>query len=306
MFVKKEASKGLNIYCRLKDNLYIQYPLVYREKDADGLGETDEHIFYHNYGLFPLKVCSVKNFSDISVLYDIFREAEIEVAISVYNNLGHSYFVGGYFHGFEDIVDYNNSNRNVQILIDDKRIGEDEEYIGECKKIRIYQKSILYNSNAGKTDEIAKLDKLWEFNDGKFVLDNTITISQDRTILRGFGNMFPVFRHNKGLISEPYLTNKQIKDNYIYIVNDQSDNWDVNNHAELDYDCKSIIQYGELGFGFSVTQSKENIIDNTGGMYTITNGSTYNKTYTAFAENKETKKGDVFRIRNSWDFHYSK
>ena len=306
MFVKKEASKGLNVYCKLKDNLFIQYPLVYREKDADGLGETSEHIFYHNYGLFPLKLCSVKSISDVTIMYDIFREAEIEVAIAVNNSLGHFYFVGGYFHGFEDIVNYDNENRNVQILIDDKKIEEDEEYIGECKKIKVYQKSILYNSNAGKTDEIALLDKLWEFNDGKFTLDCTITISQDRTILRGFGNMFPVFRHNKGKSSEPYLTNKQIKDNNIYVVNDQSDGWDTGITSKLDFNCKSIIQYGELGFGFSVEQSDKNIIDKTGGMYTITNGSSYNKTYTAFAENKAVKKGDVFRIRNDWNFSYTK
>ena len=304
MFVKKEAKRGLDIYCKLTNGLYLRYPLTYREKDGDGLGEEDAHIFYHNYGLFPLGVYSVDSDLNTTKKYDIFREAEIEVAIAVYNKLGHMYFVGGYFHGFENIVDYDKNTRNVQILIDNKRIAEDEAFSGACSSVKVYQKSRLYNCGYGTEDEIAMLDKLWEFDDGKFVMDNTITISKDREIIRGFGNMFPVYRHHKGSTSEKYLTNKRIKGNNIYKVDDQSDGWDASYSSSLDYDCKSIIQYGEIGFGFSVEQSDKNVIDKTGGMYTITNGSIYNKTYTAFMENNTAKEGDVFRIRNAWNFYY--
>ena len=94
--------------------------------------------------------------------------------------------------------------------------------------------------------------------------------------------MFCVYRRKNGDTSLPYITNKAIKNNSPYIVHDTSDGWDSSYYSALnsmDYKCKKLTAFGELGFGFSMEVCDDNVVPYKGGMFISTNGGNYNKMY---------------------------
>lgn len=290
MYAIKTQSE-LNIYKKRLAGNYIHYKLTHRESPLT----STYPCYYDNWGIDMVSVAHITNNSFIED-YNLFRDGETEVAI---RENGKD-FVGGATHGFEKIIDENNS-RSFSLIIDNIGIGETDIFEGSCHSIIINQRSNLYRE--WTTDEIiAILDKEWRFDDkAGLVMNNTVTFTTNLDIWAAYGSMMCVLRRKYGAASGPYITNRAIKNNE-YKVFDVSDDWVDADLSTTDANCTKITEYGELGFGFSM-EVLERTEDNTGGMFVTTNGSVYNKIYSTFAKDTTVSSSAKYVMKTKWDIY---
>lgn len=278
MYVIKTASE-MNVYVLLNGNFYICYPFRHRQKAyEEGVYDT----FYDNWGIGAVSICSYSNKKFIKIA-DLFVTGEAECAINAYYEYGGNsgfLYVGGEQHGF-DMIKTGENGREITFLIDNVKCEESEEFEKECKNIRIYQCSDLYQAYT-YTNPFAKLNKEWEFTPTAVKIKTTAKFVRSVEMSMAMFGMMCVHRHYMANESNPYLTSKAIKDNEPFKVYEVVDGWtDLAENNTLKYkdkDCSCITEYGEKGLGFSMKIVEQKGTGN-GGMFVTTNGGVYNKIY---------------------------
>lgn len=282
MMVEKTASV-LTVYCKIEDTTnYFAYPFVKRYKEyIEGVYCT----FYDNWGLVAPYITKFDG-SKMTRQMNLFAGGESELAISVpRGDADDTYaYVGGAAHGYENIVDSTNG-REISIKVDNQLVAELSEFeLRACSLVDILQHTQLcqaYTNNNPFADVI----KHWLFLPNT---ESSISITTKLKMLRvvpismsQFG-MFCVYRRSEGISTNNYLTNRGIKANDPFKVYELEDSWEsdsINSGIRMkDYNCSKIIEYGEMGYGFSLEIKDANLKSN-GGMFVATNNSSYNKIY---------------------------
>lgn len=288
----------LKVFIPSINNYYICYPLNYRYKSYS----PDEYpSYYDNWGIgkVSLYVYEADHFKEVD---DLFRGSECELAMNVKSSIASRYgYVGGVYHGFENIQS-SNGRRNITFLVDNSLIEENSISSGYCRSIQVKQGTQLVEAYTN-SNPFADVVKMWRFSIEGVEFSNDVSIIRDIHSAQSQFNMMGVFRHLSGIISNPYLTNRVIKDNTPFKIFNTSDGWEsLPENSELltiDADCSQITSYGDYGIGFSMKILKDNRYP-TGGMFLSTNNSTYNKVYFDITGDADLKIGDKLHSHSLW------
>jgi hypothetical protein len=268
MYVKK-TSTTMDIYLRHEQNKYIHYIMSHRQKEYISGTES----FYDNWGIDRVGLSSYDGESFAHVKY-LYRDGETEQAIEV-NNDGTYQWVGGAFHGYEQIKSVDNKRR-IYFIIDGNYIEESESFdLCECSYIKIIQQSDIYEYDT-TTNPFGVVFKEWIFENGELKLTTGVDFVKSLRIRTIAGSMMCVYRHDEGNSSKPYLTDLAIKDNEPFILYDLEDG-----HESVPggSDCKEMTEYGELGFSFGMEIVDSSKMHSSGTLHIIESVSDYNKIY---------------------------
>lgn len=304
-YEKKENE--ITLYKKISNtNYYFAIPILHRVRPfSDG----EYPSFYDNWGIRTPYLATYANGVMVKTL-QLFQAGEAEMAIRVESGNTSTPFayVGGGMHGFENIMTVDNG-RLITILVDNQTISEDSVIaLKPFESFDMIEKAEIYQAWTN-TNPWAYATKRWRLS----VYEN-LNITTNVEIIRAldikqaqFG-MFCVFRRSLGDSSNPYLTNRALKDNDQFKIWEVEDGWDSDPSTlplrTKDPYCKKIIEWGELGFGFSMAISNETLKDN-GGLYIGTNGSAYNKIYFDLTGEYTPQVGEVLKATQIWDMSYS-
>lgn len=281
MLVEKTASQFV-VYLKVPGTAdYFAYPVAYRYK-AYTSGQYPS--FFDNWGIGR---CYVASFSDgvMSQKTLLFQPGEAEFATDVTSGADASQqkFVGGAAHGFENIV-VGGDGREVLLLVDEQAVGETDTFsLRPCKSVRLITNAEVYQAYTN-SNPWAQVRKEWNWADGVMTLNIQLTVLRVLTTGSTYMGMMCVYRRSEGNASNPYLTNRSIKMDNPFKTYITTDGWwdDAANAGLLvpSHDCKEVVEYGELGYGFSMKVVDATIKTN-GGMFVNNNASNnqYNKIY---------------------------
>lgn len=279
---------------------YIAYPLIHRTLPFSSGSYPS---FYDNWGVKDVYIATYDGI-DMHEEIRLFDDGEAELAINIESGTSaENKYVGGHHHGFENII-VGSDGREFAILIDNKKIDENANVpLTQVSEIIVKQNTELCQAYTN-TNPFAKSSKTWLFTKEGLTFKNDVEITRSLPIQNAQMGMFCVFRRQDGNTSKPYVTNKAIKDNKPFKVHDTSDGWDSSYYGELmnpDYRCKKIIEYGEMGIGFSMEVSDDNVVPYKGGMFVATNNGKYNKMYYQNCGLGHTPNiGDILRATITW------
>ena len=299
LYAEKTATK-LSIYKKLYNNLYVRYALEYT---YSAYVQDAYPSYYDVWGVNVPVLCSFngEDFTDIAAL---FRSAEAEMAIRLPRSGGDESqtYVGGDFHGFENIVS-DNDVRQFRILVDNVKIEETGTFsLRPIVSASIIQKSELCQAYSN-SNPFARVLKEWHFDRNGIEITTSLEILRSVTFMNAMLGMFGVYRHWLGNSSNPYLTNRVVKDDNIFTEYDISDGWEnVAANAPLktaDINCRKMTLWGQYPYGFAL-QIIEPTVKPNGGMKIATNGSTYNKVYYDLTGTYTTEANEKLSCTQKW------
>ena len=268
MYVEKTSAR-MDVYIKHDANKFIHYKMVLRQKEyVEGVES-----FYDNWGIERVGLSSFDGavFTHIKYLY---REGETEQAIEAQSANG-LVFVGGYFHGFEQ-MNTADGQRKIYFIIDGNFLGETDTYpLSPCNYVKVVQETSLYQFDT-TTNPFDTVLKEWVFENGKLRLTTDNDFLRNITVRTIAGSMMCVYRHDEGNVSKEYLTDKAIKDNNPTVIYDLQDG---HSGIPTDHDCAELSEYGELGFSFAMKVVDGTKMHQTGGLAVVQSVSTYNKIY---------------------------
>lgn len=295
MYVKKSATQ-LDIYLRTNKGVFIHYPFQHREK-AYTAGQYPS--FYDNWGIGQVKEASFDGVA-MNDNADLFASGEAELAVSVPSGSDSSTntYVGGSAHGFENIIDGTNG-REFCILIDNIAIGETDVIdLTPASKVEIKQRTNICQAYTN-TDPFAEATKHWLWENGKMKCTTSLKILRSLTFAFAQFGMMCILRRWEGNTSNDYLTNIAIKNSEPFHKWDVTDGWSGTLQTP-DAACTQIIEYGQMGYGFSLSIETEDL-KTYGGMFVATNNGIYNKIYFDLGRAFAPNVNDVLSATQIWD-----
>ena len=201
-------------------------------------GGTTYPDYYDNWGIGIVSKYSYSN-GLLSNIEPLFKDGEAELTIRTSDVNDNMTYIGGNAHGFENIQNDSNGNRGFIFFVDGKRIGESEDYEGECTSI--YAQQISQLCKAYTQTPIANLTKTWLFEDNKITLTNNVKFLSNCTIGNCMLGMLCVLRKST-IDPNVYITNNAQKGNAPYLIYSVIDGWDAlvkNNTLKVqDSNCK--------------------------------------------------------------------
>lgn len=296
MYVEKSANK-IDVFQKLATGKYVHFPFDKRYKTFTS-GQYPS--FYDNWGIGQLKL-SVFGSGTMADEDNLFYPGEAELAVSVPSGADSSnQYVGGASHGFENIV-VGDNGREINILVDNQRLLEaDTMTLRACKKVEIIQNTQLCQAYTN-TNPFAVATKHWVWENGKMKCTTTLKLLRQITFAYAQFGMFCVYRRWVGNTSNPYLTNAAIKNSNPFKIWDVSDGWSGMLQSP-DKDCTRIVEYGQMGFGFSMS-IESTTTKNSGGMFVATNGLAYNKIYFDMGRSFQAEQNDVLEATQIWEIY---
>ena len=291
MMVEKAAST-LVVHKRYSDNFYISYPIIHSEL---AFAENVYPSFYDCWGLKQPKL-SYYDGKQMRTILTLFRTGESETAIELRSGISSSYvYVSGNTHGFENVTT-ENGVRKLSIIIDNSVLSETSSFsLRKASNVNMLQYTKIYQAYTNESP-VADVMKNWIFdaNSEDIIIKSSIKFLRSLSIRRVMQGMFCVYRHVEGESGTKYLTNAGMKSYEPFVHYELEDGWeeDPDNDPieETDNECSEILEYGEVGLGFSMRITDDNRSAD-GGMFVHTNNLNYNKIY--FANNSGIKTVSV-------------
>lgn len=298
MYVKKTATQ-LDVYLRLASGQFIHYPFAKRAKTFTA---NEYPSFYDNWGIGQVAVADLSGDS-MTDQANLFAIGEAELAVSVPSGLDASEnkYVGGSAHGFENIVTGDNG-REFCILVNNQKVAEDAVInLTPVEKVEIIQHTQLCQAYTN-SDPWADATKHWVWEDGKMACTTSVKILRALTIAFSQFGMFCVYRHWLGNDNNDYLTNAAIKNSLPYKVWNVEDGWSASGLSLPDKNCTRIVEYGERGFGFSMSIKSETT-KASGGMFIAPPAAAYNKIYFDMGRSFTPSVNDVLEATQTWEIY---
>lgn len=292
----RKTAESMSVFIKTADGIYIEYPFNYRYKPFT---EGEYPSFMDNWGIQRAKKAYFEDNVLISGEY-LFQGGEAELAIRVPDGVDSTVdsYVGGGAHGFENIV-VENDERKILMLLDGNRIAEDSVVpLKEVQTIEVIQRSQLYQAHTN-TNPWANVTKRWVFDRDGVHITSEVTILRALQIKQAQFGMMCVFRRYQGDTTKPYLTNRAIKGSDPFTIYNVEDGWSSGGLSARTYDCKWILEYGEVGYGFRMTITDDTIKPN-GGMFVGTNNSAYNKIYFDLTNEYMPTVNEVLKATQNW------
>ena len=292
----RKTEESMSVFIKTADGIYIEYPFNHRYKSFT---EGEYPSFMDNWGIQRVK----KAYFEDNVLTSgeyLFQGGEAELAIRVPDGVDNTTdsYVGGGAHGFENIVVENNE-RKILMLLDGNRIAEDSIIpLKEVQIIEVIQHSQLYQAHTN-TNPWANVTKRWVFDRDGVHITSEVTILRALQIQQAQFGMMCVYRRYQGDTTKPYLTNRAIKGSDPFTIYNVEDGWTSGGLSARTYDCKWILEYGEVGYGFRMTITDDTIKPN-GGMFVGTNNSAYNKIYFDLTNEYMPTVNEVLKATQNW------
>lgn len=292
----RKTAESMSVFIKTADGIYIEYPFGYRYKPFT---EGEYPSFIDNWGIQRVKKAYFEDNALISGEY-LFLTGEAELAIKVPDGVDSTIdsYVGGAAHGFENIVVENNE-RKILMLLDGNRIAEDSIIpLKEVQIIEVIQRSQLYQAHTN-TNPWADVTKRWVFDRDGVHITSEVTILRALQIKQAQFGMMCVYRRYQGDTTKPYLTNRAIKGSDPFTIYNVEDGWTSGGLSARTYDCKWILEYGEVGYGFRMTITDDTIKPN-GGMFVGTNHAAYNKIYFDLTNEYMPTVNEVLKATQNW------
>ncbi len=298
-----EKSEGsLRVYLNIPGTReYVAYPLARRVK-AFTPGEYPS--YYDNWGI-QQPWAGRLSAGAVTRVMNLFNAGEAELAINCADGADPAGFTyaGGAAHGFENVVEAG-GGRHVLILVDNCKMEETAGFaLREASRVEVVQETELCQAYTA-VNPFARVRKRWLLTPGGLEITTEAVMLRDMELRNAQFGMMCVYRHAGGVASNPYLTNRTIKDNDPFTVYDTSDGWAHPSLSALDHGCSGIVEYGEEGFGFALRISGDNRKER-GGMFVQTNGGVYNKIYFDLTGAYHAEAGEVLRATQRWEIFRS-
>jgi len=282
------------VYRRVAGTKYVRYGFG---KYTEAYERGDYPNNYDVWRITDIHISEWDGTAFVNVLRVTFA-SEFEMAVNAMSaeDTPQYRYVGGIQHGFDKIMtgDY---GREFRLLVDDKLIAENEVVaLRPIERIELLTGEELFKAYS-EDDKFAEVSKRWEISVGKELeitmgIKFTAAIAVEQLQM----GMFGCYRRIAGNTSNDYLTDKAIKDSVPFRVFDVSDGWNIAALINNDHECKRIVEYGDLDYGFALETVEDNRTAN-GGMMVRTNNSVYNKIYFDVTGEISAQIGDEYHAK---------
>lgn len=304
MFFEKTAT-SMTIYIKTKgQNMYIAYPFKYAKSDFS----SDLYpCFFDCWSINKPYSAHLAN-GKMNIHIELFFGGVSELAIDTVcgdnsSSQVHAYVGSNKTHGFENITN-ENGQRSFRVMLDRQAIYE-SDIVGlqECKSVEVIQNTDLYQAYTN-TSPFAKVLKTWNFDIYGMTITTRVTILRSLLISNAQFGMFCVYRRGVGEYASKYITNRVYKDNNPFAIYNIEDGWENNEDNKTiklpDPNCNKITEWGECGYGFSLSISDTNKTSGNGMFVQNNGGINYNKMYFNYGSNFTPNVGDVLYATQRW------